>query len=383
MSLKDQIIRLWIQRVILPKIEIIDQPGFLITQASRKGARTYLRLLFLPERFFIILENRAIQKNGDAGKKVLYSIGKKFGYLYANLSNFPNLKNSAEKEVLNFTGFFTGLLGVTYAKNVKYSIKKEEKKLVFTADEYLVCRSNGHGYLWAAGGSAGIWSYMMVDPSIESVQIKCVGRGDDSCEIISAPPNILRREELEFFTETNVPTITESQAYERMNKIRHADYAKNSLKSLMDAGFLDYNRGEMMYRKFRYFMCESHLIYVLEDEFKKSKDGQRVLFDSAFDCGFELAQEEKKLEFISDFLPALGWGDMVVTKSNGKFNVICNHFPWSRYSENSDLVIFRGILSGMLSSLKGKRIFLEKTTASTASGSLALILTETGKLSWT
>jgi hypothetical protein len=81
MPVKDRIVTWFIQHVLLPKIEIIDNPGFVINTLSDTTKTTYLREFFLPERLFEIIESRIVDKYGELGKKILYSTGKKFGYI--------------------------------------------------------------------------------------------------------------------------------------------------------------------------------------------------------------------------------------------------------------------------------------------------------------
>ena len=93
MPVKDKVVTWWIQNVIIPRQEIIDKPGFIVTTFTEKKFITYLRDFFLPEKLIEIIESKIVQTYGDLGRQVLYSIGKKFGYIYCSLSNFPNVKN--------------------------------------------------------------------------------------------------------------------------------------------------------------------------------------------------------------------------------------------------------------------------------------------------
>lgn len=77
------------------KILKIDLPGFIIEDFTKLGRNTILRVVFLPEGFFINMEK-------SINPKILYMIGKKFSYYYSQLSNLPNIKKMSEKKFYRF-----------------------------------------------------------------------------------------------------------------------------------------------------------------------------------------------------------------------------------------------------------------------------------------
>ena len=112
MPVKDKIVSWWIQNVILPKREIIDKPGFVVTTFTEGTKIIYLRDFFLPEQLFELIENNIVRSYGNQGKQALYSAGKKFGHLFASLSDFPSIQNSDKKTLFNFVSYSLNALPI-------------------------------------------------------------------------------------------------------------------------------------------------------------------------------------------------------------------------------------------------------------------------------
>ncbi|MFH1285710.1 MAG: hypothetical protein ABIH99_03955 [Candidatus Micrarchaeota archaeon] len=378
MSIKDKAAVWYIKNILLPKIEEIDKPGFVVSRASQRGKETYLRILFLPELLLMNIENEVAKKYGDEGKKLLYATGKKFGYVYASVSNFPTLKSASEKEVMEFTYFFTKLLGVTYAENADF--KRETGKTVsFVADNYLVCRKNGIGHILADGGGAGFWAYAMADKKVEGVQTECVGRKGKRCVVVCGPLEELRKRGLEPYSSQNLEEVEAGAKYKALNEVKKTVYAKNSLRRLLDMKFFTQTEAGIDFKGERHFLCESHLVYIIENEVERKKGGEELLFRASFKAGEEIGKlsgDKNAAGFVNDYLPALGWGDIVLTKRADKYCVDALYFPWTTYAEKSRFTIFRGLASGMVSALLGKRLNFMLASTEMTLGALTLHLKE-------
>jgi hypothetical protein len=367
MPVKDRIVTWFIKNIVVPRTEIIDKPGFIINTLSDKHQTTYLRELFLPEQLFELIENKIVNHYGDQGKQILYSAGKKFGYLYSSMSNFPTIKKTSKEEFLDFAYFFVRFVECTFAQQANHEIDLESKSFHIFLKDYVICRHNGLGYFMADGGIAGIWAYVVQDVSVEGKQLKCQGRGDQECDIFCAPEEKIKLITSEYFQDRNMPEFKFDKSYRQMNEIRQTTYAHNSLKQLINAGFFSYAKGNLSYKTMRFFSCESHALYVLEDEIIKLPNGNQLLFDASFEYGQLLQKLYGHCDyqkFIVDFFPALGFGDLHVSSSDN-LSVGVIYYPWSVFSENSQFIILRGILSGFISESLGKKIEFnkfEKTT---------------------
>ena len=358
MPVKDRIVSWWIQNIITPQREIIDKPGFVITTFTDKNQTTYLRDLFFAEQLFELIEKSTNQKDGEQGKQVLYSAGKKFGYLYASMSNFPTIKSSSMKEFSDFVYLLVRYVGGVYAQQATHSLDLDQKLFTISFKDYIVCRHNGLGYIMADGGITGIWAYLMQDKSIEGTQLECQGRGNQQCLVICAPEERICEKTNNFFRESDLPEQKFDELYKTLNEIRKTTYAQNSLKDLINIGFFRYMGGILSYKNTRFFGSESHILYLLEQELMKLKDGEQVLFDACFEYG-KLLQETyghtDYKKFIPDFFPALGFGDILVMDSDG-LSIGVTYYPWTVFSDQSKYIIFRGIMSGFVSNSLGKKI---------------------------
>jgi hypothetical protein len=362
MEIKDRVVTWFIQNIILPRREIVDKPGFVVTTFTEKNQTTYLRDLFLSEQLFELIENKIVQKYGVAGKQVLYSAGKKFGYLYGSMSNFPTVKEFTKKELLDFAYLLVRYIEGTFASEAKHGINLDEKTFTIYFKDYVICRHNGLGYIMTDGGIAGIWAYAMQDKSLEGTQLECEGRGNDRCLVMCAPLKKIEEKTKNYFCEKNLPEQKFDEVYKTMNEIRATNYAQNSLRKLLDTGFFEYKKGILSYKKIRFFHCESHILYLLEQEISKLKNGEKTLFDTCFEYGKfvrETYGETDYHKFITDYFPALGFGDIAVMESN-KLSVAAIYYPWTVFSEKSKYIIFRGIMSGLVSSALNKKIEFKK-----------------------
>ncbi len=362
MPVKDRIVSWFIQHVVIPQREIIDKPGFIVTTFTEHDQITYLREIFLAERLFELIEKRIVERYDIQGKQVLYSAGKKFGYLYSSLSNFPTVKNCSNKQLSDFLYALVRYMEVTFSQQANHEINFEEKSFTISFEEYIVCRHNGLGYIMTDGGSAGIWAFLIQDKLIEATQLKCQGRGNEKCIVLCAPEKKIQEKTNNFFRETDLFELKFNEMYKALNEIQKTVYAQNSFRNLIDIGFIDCKEGSFSYKNMRLFGSESHILYLLEQEIAKLDGGEQVLFNACFEYG-KLLQEtygyNDYKKFIPDFFSALGFGDILVTDSNG-IQIVSVYYPWTTFSEQSKYTIFRGIMSGFVSGSMDKKIEFKK-----------------------
>jgi predicted hydrocarbon binding protein len=377
MAVKDRLVSWFIKNVIAPGMEIIDQPGFIVLKLSDKRETTYLRELLFPEDVLVELEKQISKKYGSKGRQVLYSIGKKFGYRYASSSKYPLLKNTSEKEFLNFIYMLVRYIETTFAKRLTHKIDIKNKTVYMTLDNFVICRQSGIGYIMTSGGVSGICAYMFCDDSIEGVETACQGRGAKVCELICAPASILKQKKMKFIEETNYKNLDMETNYESMNKTQVCQYSHESFKSMLDSGFFKYTKGVVEHNGRRFFLCESSLMYIIENELRKIPGAENTLFQIAFDFGQKVIDSGNLNEkFIADFMSSIGFGDIYITKKNKKYMVVTNFFPWMKFYDSIKFTLFRGILSGMLSKYEKIKISLDKIEKEVSGGHLTVILSQ-------
>ncbi len=374
MRIRDKIIDWYIRNIYFPKFEIIDKPAFICERVGQQKDN-YLREITLNENFIVNLENSLKKENST-----LYYIGKKFGYNYSNLSKFTNIKSATKKDILRDAYFLVRYIEAisSYGK-LTHKIDYDKKIFTLNMKDYIVCSKNGLGYIFSFGSIGGIWSYVMQDLTIEAVQPKCQGRGDKECLVIAAPYETLIKMGYKPIRCEEIEKVEMSQEYKKFNEIRPTKWATKSLKNLIDSGIFEYKHGQVTYKGERFFLCEASFMYILEKELKKIKNGLKILWDCSFEFGKNLAKisgKQDPCKFITDFFSALGFGDILVLKKKGKYEITVKYFPWFNYEKEIDFTMFRGMLSGVISGFTGKEIVLKKIEKDTREGNLSLYITE-------
>jgi|GEM_PF-651452 len=380
MKIKDTLVSWYIRNILMPKTEDIYNPGFIITSAGSSQKQIFLREVALPESFLVDLESQVVSKYGNVGKQALYSAGKKFGYSYASLADFKTIEKSNEKEFLDFLYYLVMYVAGSYCSSVNYKIDVKSKQFELELDNYVVCPKNGLGFVMADGSVAGVIAHMLCDLSIEGTQVKCRGRGNEKCRILCAPAGVLSNKNLTFFKETNLTKLEFDSAYMDFNKVSKPHYAKSSLKNLIDTHFFTYSNNLLSFQDERYFFCDFDIVPTLEKELQRLKGGGSILFQCAFDHGKVIVKKSgSKMpeKFIMDYMSSLGWGDILVGKeSSGKYFTIALSFPWSKSIEETDYIVFRGIISGILSEVTGTEVILNTSSSSISGGKLNVRLNQ-------
>lgn len=375
MAIKDRLVSWFLRNIVIPKIDIWNKPGFVVTQFTEKGKIVFLREFFLPEPILVEFEKTISKKYNKKGEQILYSIGKKFTYVFSKLSKFPNIKTSTVKELFNFADRFIHYVECTYAARLSYSIDLKSKMFNLKAKNYVVCPKNGLGYILGAG-LAGIWSYVMADPSIEGIQIKCEGRKDEFCEMIFAPKDTLLKMKMSFFIE-NDPDIKDIQGddiYKRFNRFQNTKFATKSLKDMIDSKLFMLSGGLLIFGGVRYIYIDSSLIYILEKEIQKLKGANKILKNIAFKWGKIIAKQANSVNFITEYFSAIGLGDTLVAKKGDEYDIIINYFPWTALWKDIDFDFIKGFVSGMLSAITNKTYYVVKIKKEFINNSFSLIL---------
>jgi len=362
MGITDPITSWYIKNILLPKSEKIDVPGFILTEIGEGANKTYLREIAIPEEIFVNLEKQVEKKYGLSGSKVLYSIGKKIGYTNGSLMEYPVYGGVNNEEFLKFLKYIVYYIGAVCSGSIDYKVDVNNKRIEFTMEDYIVCRKNGLGYLFSSGGVAGMWAYMMGDNSIEAVKTSWQGRRDKLCKVISEPKNALKSHNLAYMDEENLPKLDLKKEYWEFNAIKATTYSKKSLRDLINSNIFSYSKGCILYKRERYFLLEAYAIYLMEKELEGIEDGNQILFGIAFDYAQKLIKDNKELRslnFVNDFLVATGWGDLLITKKEGVFNILIKSFPWADFKDPR-FFLFRGLVSGFVSEVSGNKVIFER-----------------------
>lgn len=379
MAVKDKLVKWFIDNFIIPSTEIIDKPGFIVTKFSEKNRQVFLREIIYPEEIFSNIEKTIVKKFGLKGDKALYSAGKIFGYRYADISFFPSILNSNEKNISDFLYLFVKYAESMWSKEITYEHNLKDGIFELNMDNYIICRKNGLGHVLTEGAVVGFWCFMNNSKNIEGVQTKCQGRGNKLCHLVCAPKDILKQRKIKYFTVDNFSVPKLGKEHDILNKIRDTTSNNLSFRNLIDSKIVDYSKGVINFKGNRHFLCEASLFYILEKELIKIKGSDRILFKTSFDFGKKLSssiEDDNKIKFIMNYMSSMGWGDIKIIKRKNKFFVISDYFPWTIFYKDISFIIFRGLISGLLSGCSNRNVKLNKIRKDLRDGYFKLIVSE-------
>jgi hypothetical protein len=83
---------------------------------------------------------------GDKGKGVMYSLGKKFGYSFAQLGRFENIKDHPGEGVKDWIIVASKFVEGTYASEISQTIDVKNKTVDYTLKNFVICRKLGYDF---------------------------------------------------------------------------------------------------------------------------------------------------------------------------------------------------------------------------------------------
>lgn len=379
MPLKDSFVGMYLKRFVIPGALVFNKPGFVDFKISGKTS-IYARQIFYPEDFFVDFESKIIDTFGNKGRQKLYSIGKRFGYRFAQSGKFENIKDNPGDKIKNWVFITSKFIEGTYASSIENVTDPTIPKTEYTLKRFAVLEKSGYDYIFATGGTAGMMAWMFQDPSVEVI-ISDLKKVDDNYEatLQVAPFEYLKKNypSAELYSMTNVSDLLENfQDYIKFNAQAQTSCSK-SFQTYLDFKFFDYQSGIVTFKGKRFFLFELSGTYLIELELKKESDKRysEILFECCFNAGKDiLSNFGGNQKDIFDVLSALGWGEVVpFSSTETEIKVLINHFPWSKWYKEVDFLMMRGFLSGILSKLKGKKVIFEKPVVDLNKGHLSLL----------
>ena len=377
MTLKDSFVGLYIRRYVIPGALVFNKPGFLDFKISGK-TNIYARQIFYPEDFFVKFESDFIKAFGDKGKQKLYSIGKKFGYRFAQSGKFENIKDNPGEKIKNWIFITSKFIEGTYASSIENITDVSLKKTDYTLKRFTILEKLGYEYIFATGGTAGMMSWIFQDPTTEVV-LHDLKKVDGFYEgvVTSAPKKYLESNYGNVLSETDLDNLLEDfNDYVRFNQQVQTSCTK-SFQTYLDFDVFEYEQGIVHFKDKRFFLFEVSGTYLLELELKKSKNQKYldILYGAAVETGKQIfSQFGKTPKDVFDILSALGWGEVLPFLSSEKeMKIVVNHFPWTKWYKDIDFLIMRGFLSGAVSELSGKKIVFDKPVVDLNKGHLSLL----------
>lgn len=379
MDIKDDVVRLYVKRFVIPKALIFDKPGFVDFKISGK-TNVFARQMLVPEDFFIQLEKKVIDEYGTSGKKAFYSIGKKFGYSFSQLGRFENIKDHPGDGVKDWIIIASKFVEGTYASEIRQTANVSEKTVDYVLKDFVICRKLGYDFFLATGGAAGVIAWLLQDKEIEGYYYDSQFDGTNYiCRVKCAPLKTLKLTNSEVFSETDLDNLQQNiQQYNKFNEEVELRYTK-SFSSYLDAKVFTYENGIIKFKSTdeRFFLMEVSGLYLLELGLKERKM-DNIIFDVAYSVGQELFGDHgMDAQAALELTTALGWGEVILLPPiKNKMQIVINHFPWTSWYKNVDFLIISGLLSGIFSKLYKREIKLGKPQVDMNNNYLTLLFKE-------
>ena len=380
MDIKDNLVRLYIKRFVLPHALVFDRPGFIDFRISGKTS-IFARQLLVPESFFVELEKSVIENYGSEGKRVLYSIGKKFGYSFSQLGRFENIKDTPPEKMKDQIMIVNKFIEGTYASQMNQDVDINKRTIVTYLKNFVICRKLGFDFFLATGGAAGVTAWMLQDKTIEGCYYDNQFNGNDHyCKVKCAPIEILKKDNFnDMFVETNLDDLNQDlKQYKEFNEETPITYTK-SFNDYLDSRVFNYENGiiTLVQSNERFFLMEVSCIYILELGLRQNSMDKNI-FDIAFKAGITILGEiTKNVQSTLELIAALGWGEaLIFNKADNKIQVVINHFPWTNWYKEINFVIISGFISGIISKVYKREVRLGAPKTDMHNGYLTLILKE-------
>ena len=332
----------------------------------------------MPETFLNKLEQKINVAYGKQGRQSLYSTGKKFGYRFALLGCFSKISDLPKNKFLDYFAIINKFIEGTYASEISPEVDFKNKIIKYKLKNFVVCSKVGPSFFLPLGAAAGLISMMFEDSTIEGLHLNCQHEGDKYCELIYAPISYLKKnfKDKEIFVEADLKNLDASREYATFNKVLPIRSSTYSFQDYLKSHLFDYHFGIITHNDQRYFILEVSAIYLLERGLAKL-GADKILFDSAFETGQSVIRSlgiKSKTESIMDLLAAFGWGDILILKKEQKHIANISAFPFTKFYKDINFEIVRGLISGMVSAIEGKRTIFSKVQKTITKEGLSLAL---------
>jgi len=380
MAIKDIVVGLYVKNYLMPRAQIIDKPGFVVFNVTGKTP-IFARQMIFPELFFILLEKKLIEGLGNEGKRILYSVGKKFGIRFSLMGNFSKRGEIPDKKIPDYINMINKFIEGTYASDISCEPDVNNSKVIYHLKNFVVCSKDGYGFFLPLGAGCGLIAYLLNDETIEGVHLECQGDGKEKCKLLYEPINKLKLDikDKPIFKETDLKGLEFTPDYGSMNAIKETESSKYSFQQFIDSNIFSFNAGIIMNGDQRYFIYEVSGIYMLERELQKSNVTKKILGEIAYETGKRMLlnyKGELSLESLIDLLTAFGWGDVLILEKASKYVVNIKYFPWTEFSDEVEFITFQRMIAGMLSIISKREVKFKRIEKDSSQGYLSLVFAE-------
>ncbi len=333
-------------------------PGYISKQFhALDNKKFFIRNIFIPESFFVILEQTIVENKGDKRKKELYRMGKQFGYRFALLNRFPkgNINKVTMRSVFDF-------FQTIYAKKMTtLNIDSQLKMVELELDEFIVTSKDDMGYM-PIGAGAGAWCYLNGDYNLDCSTQK-LSKGKHV--LLCANKKILKERGFEVIESKQMPESIDFKSYMGHNLPQKGMFKSSSFSQLLKTGIASYTPGIIKLEKSneRLIVLEISILFDIENTFD-----QKLISDSSYtpfyNIGLSLKEKEKPYDSLTELLSAFGFGIVQVTEKKDTVSVLFHGYPWfSTETEKTSFGLIKGAVLGFLNGITERKYELKSLSS--------------------
>ena len=342
------------EKLVFPKRAIIDKPGVLINQSSRRygGVSSQHRTLYIFEDIIAGLQSDTVKEIGlEATRELWYKIGKDVGAQYLLLGGANKIPKTLMKSVLEYMFSRFRDNGCSVANDIIYNEK--ENSLLLKGEGNIICGKSKLGDFFS-GVVAGVMSSLF-NKNYEA-SLNCTNC-PNGCSIMSREKSV-KDYSVDINDLETAKEIIKLSLFEGVT-IGNA----YSFRDLLKFGKIKVNsEGFYLFDTKGVFAAPVQMLGLVANHYKKI--GKEVFFTNCLsenslrfseDLFSGYFSKKDRLKFIKNLLSAFGWGVPFFREKEGKILVNFLHPPVSKYG----ITYQAAVLSGYLGYIYSKKFEIE------------------------
>jgi hypothetical protein len=361
----DNIWDYWVNKLLFPKIYIIDKPGVIISTASKLlgSHTTKKREVYHFEKIFAQLQEKTSEKLGiQKASKFYYEIGKDLGVGYLLLSNTKHIPLFLVPSIMEMICKITWASGISASGKV--SIYKNGK-YILTGSDNLFCRESKNSSFYA-----GLYSGMLSHLSGKNIEAKTDCKNcPNGCKIILDPAFSKK-----YIPDTNNLKLNKDRAKINIPEIIPKS-SRPSFSDLIKFNKISFDNSKICLNRETIFSTEQEMFDLITRYYIKNnlKDFfKETVIESSEKLSkrlFNNKSSKNNFEEMLNILCAFGWG--IPEYSNVKSELIIK-FYCAPISSNPPL--YRGlIINGFLNAILGKKYKIKEILSDSKSRTIKMI----------
>lgn len=327
-----KIISYTMNKLFFPKKIVIDKPGIIINELSRRygGVKSRRRTVFFFEDPGANLQVKTTKELGkDNAAELWYKIGKNVGTRYMLLANPKKMPSFLLPQTIDYIFNALKSAGFSIFEKINYNYKK--KSLVLEGKDNIICRKSKEGEVFA-GITSGVLSFLLR----ENIEAKMYCKNcPNYCKIVANKeitfrykPDFKKLMPLENYDELNFPkkveSITKMYSFSDLFRFKKVWLDKSGKFCFKNKTISPATIG------FQGLIADNYLAI------NKKEILEKGIVNGTKSLATDLLKDEKstmdKIEALKIILCAFGWGIPHFKKENDRIIFSFVHIPVSKYS---------------------------------------------------